>query len=50
MAVSIMNLIRALVLQLRETQALFFLNKIQNGRQRPLWIPIFAKIDRDLPL
>ena len=46
MAVSIMNLICALVLQLRETQALFF----QNGCQRPFWIPIFAKIDKDLPL
>ena len=22
----------------------------QNGRQRPFWIPIFSKIDRDLPL
>ena len=26
---------------------LFF---FQNGRQQPFWIPIFAKIDRDLPL
>ena len=22
----------------------------QNGRQQPFWIPIFAKIDRDLPI
>ena len=49
MAVSIINLIRALVSQLRETQAFSsYFHKMAVGSH--FGFPIFSKIDRVLPL
>ena len=49
MAVSIMNLIRALVSQLRETQAFSsYFHKMAVGGH--FGFPIFSKIDRVFPL
>ena len=34
----------------RSIRNFFFWNFFLNGRRRPFWVPIFVKIDRDLPL